>query len=151
MINATQVVLDNGTVQIIITKPGGNVAGVKYGGMDNVLDASYKDSSRGYWDMNWNVASGSDTYDLFVLLRGNSGFYTYSIYTRPTGWPDFDLNQLRIVFKRRSDNFQYMAVADNKLRLMPSHNDLTDARSQQLGYKEARLLTNPIESSLKGQ
>lgn len=48
MINATQVVLDNGTVQIIITKPGGNVAGVKYGGMDNVLDASYKDSSRGY-------------------------------------------------------------------------------------------------------
>ncbi|KAG6543799.1 hypothetical protein Mapa_014639 [Marchantia paleacea] len=44
-----------------------------------------------------------------------------------------------------------MAVADNKLRLMPSHDDLTDARSQELGYNEGRLLTNPIESSLKGQ
>ncbi|BBN16054.1 rhamnogalacturonan endolyase [Marchantia polymorpha subsp. ruderalis] len=190
-INAVQVVLDNGTVQVIITKPGGNVAGVKYGGMDNVLDASHKESDRGYWDMNWNVANGSDSYDLpsgtkfqlvhsdgdkvevsfirpynssqtpamlpldvdkrYVLLRGGSGFYTYAIYSRPAGWADFDLNQLRIVFKPRSDNFQYMAVADNKLRLMPSPDDLTNARSEELGYKEARLLTDPIESSLKGQ
>lgn len=47
MINATQVVLNNGTVEIIITKPGGYVAGVKYGGMNNVLDASYINYSRG--------------------------------------------------------------------------------------------------------
>ncbi|BFI40595.1 rhamnogalacturonan endolyase [Marchantia polymorpha subsp. ruderalis] len=189
--NGSTVVLDNGTVQITITKPGGNVAVVKYGEMDNLLDASLKENDRGYWDMNWNVANGSDTYDLpsgtifklvhsdgdkvevsftrpydstktpamlpldvdkrFVLLRGSSGFYTYGIYSRPTGWPDFDLNQLRVVFMPRRDNFQYMAVADNKLRLMPSPDDLTDARSEELGYKEARLLTNPIEPSLKGQ
>lgn len=47
--------------------------------------------------------------------------------------------------------FHYMALADNKLRLMPSPEDMTDARSEQLAYKEARLLTNPIEPSLKGE
>lgn len=37
--NAVQVVLESGTVQATITKPEGNVAGVKYEGMANLLDA----------------------------------------------------------------------------------------------------------------
>lgn len=44
-----------------------------------------------------------------------------------------------------------MAVADNKLRLMPSPDDLTYALFEELAYKQARLLTNPIEPTLKGQ
>ncbi|OAE23767.1 hypothetical protein AXG93_4489s1030 [Marchantia polymorpha subsp. ruderalis] len=64
-----EVVLNNGTVEIIITKPGGYVAGVKYR------------------DMNWNVASGSDTYDLpsgtiFQLVHSDGDKVTV-FFTRP--------------------------------------------------------------------
>lgn len=48
-------------------------------------------------------------------------------------------------------SFHYIALADNKIKLMPEPSDLSDARSEQLAYKEARLLTNPKNSALKGQ
>ncbi|BFI27800.1 rhamnogalacturonan endolyase [Marchantia polymorpha subsp. ruderalis] len=104
------------------------------------------------FDSNRNPAMVPLTIDKrFVLLRGHSGFYTYAIYDHAIGWRDFNLNQTRVCFKLNRDIFHYMALADNKLRLMPSPEDMTDARSEQLAYKEARLLTNPIEPSLKGE
>ncbi|BBN02207.1 rhamnogalacturonan endolyase [Marchantia polymorpha subsp. ruderalis] len=87
----------------------------------------------------------------FAMLRGSSGFYSYGIYDHCAGWRDFNLNQTRIVFMLRKDKFNYMALDDHKLRLMPSPDNMSDARSQQLAYKEARLLTDPIEPSLKGE
>lgn len=87
----------------------------------------------------------------FAMLRGSSGFYSYGIYDRQAGWRDFNLNQTRIVFMLRKDKFNYMALDDKKLRLMPSPDDLSPERSQQLAYKEAHLLTDPIEPSLKGE
>lgn len=40
--------LDNGIVQVTITKPGGIVTGVKYGGIDNLLEYRNKETNRGY-------------------------------------------------------------------------------------------------------
>jgi len=39
----------------------------------------------------------------FVMLRGSSGFYTYSIYEHLDGWPDFDIAETRVAFKLRKD------------------------------------------------
>jgi len=44
-----------------------------------------------------------------------------------------------------------MAIADDKQRLMPSPQDLTPERSEQLAYPEAHRLTNPIEPELLGE
>ncbi|BBN12848.1 rhamnogalacturonan endolyase [Marchantia polymorpha subsp. ruderalis] len=183
--------MDNGYVQVTISRPGGHVTGIKYGGMDNVLESTNSETNRGYWYLNWNDVDGSDTYDApsatqykvvesngdkvelsftrpydssrspamvpltidkrFVLVRGHSGFYTYAIYSRSSGWPDFDMGQTRVCFKLRETDFHYIALADNKIKLMPEPSDLSDARSEQLAYKEARLLTNPKNSALKGQ
>eukprot|EP01018_Ginkgo_biloba_P036808 Gb_00786 [translate_table: standard] len=87
----------------------------------------------------------------FILLRGCSGFYTYAIYERPEGWPDFDLSETRVAFKLRKDKFHYMAIADNRQRIMPMPDDRLPGRCQQLAYAEAVLLTNPINPDLKGE
>lgn len=42
----------------------------------------------------------------FVLLRGGSGFYSYGIYERLSGWPAFSLNQTRITFKLSNDKYK---------------------------------------------
>ncbi|KAJ7295593.1 hypothetical protein O6H91_Y177600 [Diphasiastrum complanatum] len=87
----------------------------------------------------------------FALLRGSSGFYTYAIFERSSGWPDFNLNQVRTTFKLRKDKFDYMAIADNKQRVMPYPDDRNPKRSQQLAYPEAVLLVNPINPALQGE
>ncbi|KAH7315898.1 hypothetical protein KP509_21G070000 [Ceratopteris richardii] len=87
----------------------------------------------------------------FALLRDNSGFYTYAIYERPSGWPDFNLNQTRIVFKLRKDKFCYMAMADTKQRFMPSPEDLMPNRCERLAYPEANLLRSPKNPEFTGE
>lgn len=42
-----QVVLGNGLVQLTISNPQGLLTGVKYGGMDNVLDIKSDEYNRG--------------------------------------------------------------------------------------------------------
>ncbi|PKI57406.1 hypothetical protein CRG98_022251 [Punica granatum] len=58
------VVLNNGIVQLTILKPQGFLTGIKYGGMDNLLDLKSDESSRGYWDLNWSWPGGGDIYRL---------------------------------------------------------------------------------------
>lgn len=47
--------------------------------------------------------------------------------------------------------FHYMAIADDRQRVMPSAEDLTPERSEQLAYPEAHLLTNPTNPALLGE
>ncbi|XP_038690529.1 rhamnogalacturonate lyase-like [Tripterygium wilfordii] len=58
------VILDNGLVRLTILKPQGYLTGIKYGGMDNLLDLKSNESSRGYWDVNWSLPGGQDRYQL---------------------------------------------------------------------------------------
>lgn len=183
------IILDNGIIQVTLSKPGGVVTSIQYGGIDNLLEMLNKETNRGYWDLNWKKPGGSDVYDVvegnmfhivdestakvevsfirlynpstemvplnidkrFVLLRGNHGFYSYAIYEHSAGWADFDLNQTRIAFKLRKDRFQYMAIADDKQRIMPFPEDRLPDKCQQLAYPEAVILTNPQNPMLQGE
>ncbi|KAF9591280.1 hypothetical protein IFM89_003231 [Coptis chinensis] len=49
------------------------------------------------------------------------------------------------------DRFHYMAMADNRQRIMPMPDDRLPGRSEPLAYPEAVLLTNPINPDLKGE
>ncbi|KAI5571007.1 hypothetical protein BDE02_11G064800 [Populus trichocarpa] len=185
------VMLDNDLVRLTILKPQGYLTGIKYGGMDNILDLQSNESNRGYWDMNWNLPGGKDryqsvngaeysviynsndkleisfrsTYDpsnkgtklplsidiRYILNSGVSGFHCYAIYERPAGSPAFDLVQTRMVFKLRRDKFHYMAISDEKQRVMPMPEDLLPGRGKQLIVPESVLLVNPINPDLKGE
>lgn len=41
----------------------------------------------------------------FIMMRGASGFYSYSIFEHLQGWPDLDIDEARIAFKLRQDMY----------------------------------------------
>nr|XP_009801905.1 PREDICTED: probable rhamnogalacturonate lyase B [Nicotiana sylvestris] len=101
----------------------------------------------------WN-ASQSDQPPLnidkrYIMLRDAPGFYTYSIVERLEGWPLSYIQNLRIVFKLQEDMFHYMAVSDERQRVMPMEVDRKTG--EVLDYKEAVLLTNSTNPDLKGE
>ncbi|KAJ6681877.1 RHAMNOGALACTURONATE LYASE FAMILY PROTEIN [Salix koriyanagi] len=185
------VVMDNGTVQVTLSKPAGLVTGIRYDGIDNLLEVLNRETNRGYWDLHWNPPGGKGIFDVisgtsfrvvvendeqvelsftrmwdsllegkyiplnidkrFILLRGSSGFYSYAIYKHLQEWPGFDIGETRITFKLRKDMFQYMAIADNRQRLMPLPDDLLPGRCQTLAYPEAVILVNPELPELTGE
>ncbi|KAL6221701.1 hypothetical protein ACLB2K_005096 [Fragaria x ananassa] len=49
------VVLDNKLVQVTFSRPGGDVTGIRYGGIDNLLETKNEEGNRGYWDVVWNT------------------------------------------------------------------------------------------------
>ncbi|KAM7276394.1 hypothetical protein ACFE04_018260 [Oxalis oulophora] len=85
----------------------------------------------------------------YVVRSGVSGFYAYAIMERENGWPDVDMDQFRIVFKLAQNKFQYMAITDDRQRVMPSAHDRDTGKK--LAYIEAVLLTNPSNPELKGE
>ncbi|RAL45750.1 hypothetical protein DM860_009614 [Cuscuta australis] len=85
----------------------------------------------------------------YVLLPGHSGFYTYAIFNHPQGWADVDISEARIAFNLRKSMFSYMAISNNLQRVMPTVDDRRTG--EKLAFKEAALLTNPSNTSLKGE
>ncbi|WJZ95866.1 hypothetical protein VitviT2T_014605 [Vitis vinifera] len=185
------VMLDNGLVKLTILRPQGFLTGIKYGGMDNLLDLKSSETNRGYWDINWSLPGGQDRYQLikgddysvvhssnesievsfrstydpstsgirlplsidlrYILRAGVSGFYCYAIYELPPGCRAFDVAQTRMVFKLRQERFHYMAISDEKQRVMPMPEDLLQNRGKKLIVPESVLLVNPINPHLKGE
>ncbi|TVU48579.1 hypothetical protein EJB05_08220 [Eragrostis curvula] len=183
--------IKNDIFELTLSNPDGIVTGVRYNGVDNLMEILNKEDNRGYWDIVWNppgertgifdVIKGTKfciiyhdenqaevsftrTWDpslegkavplnidkRFIVLRGSSGFYTYGIYEHKEGWPDFGLGETRVAFKLRKDKFHYMALADNRQRIMPMPDDRLPPRGQQLAYPEAVLLVDPINPALRG-
>ncbi|KAJ6994543.1 rhamnogalacturonate lyase B-like [Populus alba x Populus x berolinensis] len=187
--NRQRVVIDNGLVEVTFSRPDGDVTGIKYKGIDNVLEIGNDEDNRGYWDVVWNKPGDSiifdrlvatdfrvimedenqvevsftKTWDLsmgkstvplnvdkrYIVRRGQSGLYLYTILERLEGWPDVDMDQIRVVFKLQKDKFHYMALSDSRKRIMPMPEDR--ASGQPLAYPEAVLLTKPINPELRGE
>jgi hypothetical protein len=56
-----------------------------------------------------------------------------------------------IQFNNQVYRFQYMAMADDRRRIMPFPEDRLPGRCQPLAYQEAVLLVNPKDPRLKGE
>ncbi|KAK9904376.1 hypothetical protein M0R45_000810 [Rubus argutus] len=85
----------------------------------------------------------------YILQRGGSGFYAYAIFERLEGWPEAEVDQIRIVYKLQQAKFQYMALSDTRQRIMPRASDRD--HGVKLAYPEAVLLTNPSNPDLRGE
>ncbi|KAK9285701.1 hypothetical protein L1049_024900 [Liquidambar formosana] len=85
----------------------------------------------------------------FIMLKGSHGFYSYGIYEHSKGEPDLVLSETRIAFKLREDKFHYMAVSDDRQRVMPAYEDRQSGRP--LAYPEAVLLTNAANPDIRGE
>ncbi|XP_019232851.1 PREDICTED: probable rhamnogalacturonate lyase B [Nicotiana attenuata] len=83
-----------------------------------------------------------------VMGRDTPGFYTYAMVERSKEYPPTIIQQLNVVFKLQ-DMFHYMAVSDERQRVMPTQEDRE--KGKVLGFKEAVLLTNPANPDLKGE
>ncbi|GAB4847199.1 hypothetical protein Ancab_026209 [Ancistrocladus abbreviatus] len=116
---------------------------------DNQTEISF--SSK--WDPDsWNSSKPALPINFdkrYIMLRGSSGFYSYTILEREEGWPQVNINQIRAVFKLRGEMFHYMAVANDIQKEMPTQSDRETG--ELLAFKEAVLLTNPSNPDLKGE
>ncbi|KAK7366899.1 hypothetical protein VNO80_08902 [Phaseolus coccineus] len=85
----------------------------------------------------------------YILRSGDSGFYSYAIFTRPPGLPAVSVDQIRIVYKLDEDRFHYMAISDTRQRKMPTAEDRITG--QVLDYPEAVLLTHATDPQIRGE
>lgn len=58
------VMIDNGILQLTLSNPGGIVTGVRYNGVDNLLEVLNREENRGYWDLVWNEPGASGIFDV---------------------------------------------------------------------------------------
>lgn len=56
--------MDNGILQVTLSKPDGNVTGIKYNSIDNVLEVDDKETHRGYI-----VSLSFSNFDLLVYSK----------------------------------------------------------------------------------
>ncbi|XP_021903474.1 probable rhamnogalacturonate lyase B [Carica papaya] len=66
------VVMDNGILQVTISKPDGIVTGIEYNGMDNLLEVRNEEDNRGYWDLVWSQEGATGTTGISYVIRGTS-------------------------------------------------------------------------------
>lgn len=58
------VVMDNGIVQVTLSNPDGIVTGIRYNGVDNLLEVLNKETNRGYWDLVWSAPGSKGIFDV---------------------------------------------------------------------------------------
>lgn len=58
------VVVDNGILQVTLSVPDGIVTGIRYNGVDNLLEVLNKESNRGYWDLVWSAPGSKGIFDV---------------------------------------------------------------------------------------
>nr|CAD1817349.1 unnamed protein product [Ananas comosus var. bracteatus] len=168
------VIITNDIIELTISKPEGRITGIRYNGIDNLLQYSSNQSNLGglegaefkvivqkehqvevSFSRTWNPSLRNGVrlnVDIrYIVLLGSSGFYSYAIFEHKRGWPGLDLSETRIAFKLREDKFRYMAVADDRRRKMPRAEDRQFPRAVTLAYKEAVRIVNPLEPEFKGE
>ncbi|WVZ11500.1 hypothetical protein V8G54_016030 [Vigna mungo] len=113
---------------------------------DTVVEVSFLKT----WTASMKGSSVPINIDLrYILRRGDSGFYSYAIFTRPPGLPAVTVYQIRIVYKLDEDRFHYMAISDTRQRKMPTVEDRSTGKV--LAYPEAVLLTHATDPQIRGE
>ncbi|TYH12046.1 hypothetical protein ES288_A06G035000v1 [Gossypium darwinii] len=68
----THVMIDNGILQLTLSNPDGIVTGIRYNGIDNLLEVLNDEDNRGYWDLVWNSPGTLGTTGSFDVIKGTS-------------------------------------------------------------------------------
>ncbi|KAK4571997.1 hypothetical protein RGQ29_030411 [Quercus rubra] len=71
-IEKSHVVMDNGILKVKLSKPDGIVTGIKYNGIDNLLEVLNEEVNRGYWDLVWSEAGSTGTTGTSDVIKGTS-------------------------------------------------------------------------------
>jgi len=78
----------------------------------------------------------------YSLGRGESGLYTYLIWSHKPGYPGFGVGEARYCAKLNPEVFDYMTIDKDRRRLMPTPEDWDQGAP--LNLSEARLMTTGI-------
>ncbi|XP_028754581.1 probable rhamnogalacturonate lyase B [Neltuma alba] len=57
-----KVMMDNGIIHVTLSRPEGNVVGISYEGIENVLESRNDEQDRGYFDVVWNKQGKDNNY-----------------------------------------------------------------------------------------
>ncbi|KAJ6709635.1 RHAMNOGALACTURONATE LYASE FAMILY PROTEIN [Salix koriyanagi] len=71
-IQERHVVMDNGILQVTLSKPEGIVTGIQYNGIGNLLEDLNDESNRGYWDLVWSKEGSTGTTGTSYVIKGES-------------------------------------------------------------------------------
>ncbi|KAG6699249.1 hypothetical protein I3842_08G058300 [Carya illinoinensis] len=71
-IKDSHVTMDNGILQVTLSNPDGIVTGIKYNGIDNLLEVLDEEVNRGYWDLVWSETGSTGTTGTFDVIKGSS-------------------------------------------------------------------------------
>ncbi len=82
----------------------------------------------------------------YTLGRGESGLYTYSIFTHQTNYPGTGIGEARFGVKLNPEVFDFMTIDAKRRKLMPKPEDWDEGT--EMNFKEARRLNTGI---YKGQ
>nr|POE82193.1 rhamnogalacturonate lyase [Quercus suber] len=152
--NTGKVVMDNGILKVKLSKPGGIVTGIKYNGIDNLLEVLNEEVNRGYWDLVWSKAGSTGTTGTSDVIKGTS----FEVIVESEKQVEISFTRLwdpslqgKSVPLNIDKRFHYMAMADNRQRYMPLPDDRLPGRGEPLATPEAVLLVNPVEPEFKGE
>ncbi|XP_019438831.1 PREDICTED: uncharacterized protein LOC109344523 [Lupinus angustifolius] len=145
---------DRGYLSVVWNEPGKSshfqsIHGTKFSVIiaeENLVELSFLRT----WESSMNGTNVPINVDIrYIFREGDSGFYTYAIFNRPSGWPAIEVDQIRIVYRLQRSSFNYMAIDDKKQRRMATMRDR--GTGQTLAYPEAVLLTNPSNPQFRGE
>ncbi|KAM3280900.1 rhamnogalacturonate lyase-like [Capsicum chacoense] len=112
---------------------------------DNKVEVSFTKTwnSNAHHDLPLNIDKR------FVMLRGNSGFYSYGKFEHTNEMPQLRLDEGRIAIKLNQNLFHYMVVSDDRQKVMPTNQDISHGKV--LRFREAVQITNPSYSKFKNE